>query len=66
MYSQETLQSLLTDNVALTDALSYHVISGKVMSSALSNELKAVTLNSGKIRFNIYRDQSAVSMPFIT
>jgi len=50
--------SLVTDlenNITLlTSVLTYHVVAGSVMSSALQNELLAASLAGPQIRFNIY------------
>jgi len=59
MLPKKVLERLEKDPKLLADVLMYHVVNGKVFSSALSNELTAPTLLSvnGKmadIRFNIY------------
>lgn len=59
MLPKRVLERLEKDKQLLADVLMYHVVSGKVYSSALSNELTAPSLlavNSKKveIRFNIY------------
>ena len=54
---------LLTKNVTLLkDVLLYHVVSGKVFSSQLSNNLLAQSLlPTEKIRINIYKEPKTVS-----
>ncbi|KAL4217892.1 hypothetical protein ACF0H5_020671 [Mactra antiquata] len=56
---REILERLMRDKTLLADVLKYHVISGKVYSSQLSNELTAPSLltdngEAVKIRINIY------------
>ncbi|XP_060066639.1 protein sll1483-like [Ylistrum balloti] len=49
------VEHLRKNKTALQDVLKYHVVSGKVYSSQLSNELQAASLLSpAKIRINIY------------
>ncbi|XP_045201951.2 transforming growth factor-beta-induced protein ig-h3-like [Mercenaria mercenaria] len=69
------LERLMRDKTLLADVLKYHVVSGSVYSSQLTNELTAPSLltDNGKavdIRFNIYKngqlitaDGSPVVMP---
>jgi hypothetical protein len=59
-----TLTALGNDVTALADVLKYHVVQGKVPSSAASNELQLTTLNGDKVRFNIY-DHNNVSHFFM-
>jgi len=56
---REVLERLMRDKTLLADVLKYHVVSGKVYSSQLSNELTAPSLLTDKgmpvkIRVNIY------------
>ncbi|XP_060597006.1 protein sll1483-like [Ruditapes philippinarum] len=57
-----TLTALGNDVTALANVLKYHVVQGKVPSSAASNELQLTTLNGDKVRFNIYDHNNAVTV----
>jgi len=58
-----TLNSLLADPTgALADLLKYHVISGKVMSSDISNEMVAGTVAGDNVRLNIYSHNHIVTI----
>ncbi|OWF49283.1 Transforming growth factor-beta-induced protein ig-h3 [Mizuhopecten yessoensis] len=53
---------LKKNKTALQDVLKYHVVSGKVYSSQLSNELQAASLlTPAKIRINIYQGGKVVT-----
>ncbi|XP_033757103.1 transforming growth factor-beta-induced protein ig-h3-like [Pecten maximus] len=53
---------LKRNKTALQDVLKYHVVSGKVYSSQLSNELQAASLLApAKIRINIYQDGKVIT-----
>ena len=47
-----TVESLLNDREALTEVLTYHVVSGKVMSSDLPGVESAGTLQGGMVYFD--------------
>merc|ERR1711893_70011 len=55
---QSTLDVLNNNNTALQEVLKYHVVSGKVMSTDLTNEMTADSLQAAKIRINIYQKTS--------
>lgn len=57
-----TLTALGNDVNALANVLKYHVVQGKVPSSAASNELQLTTLNGQKVRFNIYKHNNAITV----
>lgn len=44
-----TVEGLLADPDALTAILTYHVVPGKVMSTDLSNDMKAATVNGADV-----------------
>ena len=44
-----TVEGLLADTDALTEVLTYHVVAGKVMSTDLSNNMMAGTVNGAEI-----------------
>lgn len=46
---KETLEAVLADKEKLTAILTYHVVSGKVMSSDVVNLKEATTLQGGKL-----------------
>ena len=50
------VKELMANKTLLTEVLKYHVVAGKVMSTSLSNDLLAPTLNGAKIHVNIYKD----------
>jgi len=57
----EVLKRLQKDKKLLTDVLMYHVVSGSVYSTQLTNEMTAPSLlevngKKAEIRFNIYND----------
>ncbi len=53
----ETLDGLLADpSGALTDVLTYHVVSGKVMSTDLSDGMTVATLNGAQLTITIDAD----------
>lgn len=59
---QDVLNLLKRNKQLLADVLKYHVVSGKVYSSQLSNELLAPSLlENEKIRFNIYQNGKVVT-----
>jgi len=63
---KEVLDRLMKDKTLLADVLKYHVVSGNVYSSQLSNELVAPSLLMDKnmpvkIRFNIYNDGKVIT-----
>lgn len=52
----KVVKMLKEDKKLLADVLKFHVLSGKVYSSQLSNELTAPSLNPlAKVRINIYQ-----------
>jgi transforming growth factor-beta-induced protein len=52
-----TIESLLADpSGALTDILLYHVVSGQVLSSDLSDGMTAVTLGGAELTFSVSAD----------
>lgn len=51
---KEVKEALMANTTLLADVLKYHVLSGKVASSALKNELLADTVQGSKLRINIY------------
>ncbi|MCX6373707.1 MAG: fasciclin domain-containing protein [Actinobacteria bacterium] len=54
---KETLDALLADpKGALTDVLTYHVVSGKVMASDLSDGMMIDTLNGAQLEVKINAD----------
>merc|ERR1712154_132000 len=58
-----TLNSLLADPTgALADLLKYHVLSGKVMSSDISDEQIAGTVAGDNVRLNIYSHNHIVTI----
>ena len=54
--------ALDSDNGVLTDALLYHVISGRIPSSAASNELKLTMANNKDARINVYNHNNKVTI----
>ena len=46
-----TVEGLLADKAALTKILTYHVVSGKVMSSAVHDGADAVTVQGESVHF---------------
>jgi len=63
MLPSDVLNRLETDKMLLAGVLAYHVISGYVYSSHLTNEMTATSLlfSNGKmieIRFNIYNNET--------
>jgi len=60
--STTTLNALADDVTALTNVLKYHVVQGSIPSSAAKNELQLVTLNTQKVRFNIYSHNHVVTI----
>jgi len=58
----KTLNALADDVTALTNVLKYHVVQGSIPSSAAKNELQLVTLNTQKVRFNIYSHNHVVTI----
>jgi len=54
-------QALMKDKDLLASVLKYHVISGKVMSSDLKNEMVAPSLNGAQIRINIYQNGKVIT-----
>lgn len=63
---QAVLERLMRDKKLLTDVLKYHLISGNVYSTQLTNELTAPSLfmNNGKavdIRINIYKNGQLIT-----
>lgn len=59
---QATIDALNADNTALTDLLTYHVITGAVRSSAVTNEMTVATLAGEKLRLNIYTHNDVVTV----
>jgi len=57
-----TLDSLGANNTALGDLLKYHVISGSVSKSDVTNELTVSTLAGDKLRLNIYTHNNVVTV----
>jgi len=57
-----TLDSLGANNTALGDLLKYHVISGSVSKSDVTNELTVSTLAGDKLRLNIYNHNNVVTV----
>ena len=52
---KDVLDKLMNDKQLLKDVLTFHVLSGKVMSGDLKNDMTAETLsNNKKLRVNIY------------
>lgn len=52
---KDVLNKLMNDKQLLKDVLTFHVLSGKVMSGDLKNDMTAETLsNNKKLRVNIY------------
>ena len=52
---KDVLNKLMNDKQLLKDVLTFHVLSGKVMSGDLKNDKTAETLfNNKKLRVNIY------------
>ena len=49
---EATLKALLADKAKLTKVLTYHVVAGKVMSSAVGGMSDAKTLQGGTIKIN--------------
>jgi transforming growth factor-beta-induced protein len=63
---KEVLDKLMKDKTLLADVLKYHVVSGNVYSSQLSNELTAPSLlmegnKPVDIRFNIYKNGQVIT-----
>ena len=57
-----TLKSILVNVNLLTQALTYHVVSGAVPTSVATNELTPKSLASESLRLNVYgADEKAVS-----
>ncbi|XP_071138666.1 transforming growth factor-beta-induced protein ig-h3-like [Mytilus edulis] len=54
------LNKLMNDKQLLKSVLLFHVLSGKVYSSQLTNDMTATTLNGAKARINIYGQTVAV------
>ncbi|XP_071138677.1 transforming growth factor-beta-induced protein ig-h3-like [Mytilus edulis] len=54
------LNKLMNDKKLLESVLLFHVLSGKVYSSQLTNDMTAATLNGAKVRVNIYGQTVAV------
>ena len=53
---KRVLQMLMKDKMLLQDVLKFHVASGKVFSTQLTNEMVVPSLNTmAKIRVNIYQ-----------
>lgn len=50
---KETLDAVLADKEKLTAILTYHVVSGKVMSSDVVNLKEAATVQGGKLTIDI-------------
>lgn len=48
-----TVEGLLADIPALTEVLTYHVVSGKVMSTDLSDGMTAATVQGGEITIDL-------------
>jgi uncharacterized surface protein with fasciclin (FAS1) repeats len=48
-----TLESLLADNAALTKVLTYHVVAGKVLASALPTTPMAKTVEGSSVKFSL-------------
>ncbi len=58
---KETLDALLADpKGALTDVLTYHVVSGKVMASDLSDGMMIDTVNGAQLEVKINADGSVM------
>ncbi|MCX6363121.1 MAG: fasciclin domain-containing protein [Actinobacteria bacterium] len=54
---KETLDALLADpKGALTDVLTYHVVSGKVMASDLSDGMMVDTVNGAQLKITVNAD----------
>ena len=61
-----TVEGLLADTEALTAILTYHVVSGAVMSGDLSDGMEAETLNGGMITISIDGDTVMVNDSTVT
>jgi len=59
---QATLNSLSANTTALGDLLKYHVITGSVRKSDVTNELTVATLAGDKLRLNIYSHNNVVTV----
>lgn len=56
-----TLESLLADKAALTKVLTYHVVAGQVLSSALPSTPMATTVEGSPVLFSIMGGKARVN-----
>jgi len=57
----DAVKDALKDKTVLQGVLQYHVVSGKVLSSQLSNDMVVASLNKTKIRINIYQGGKVIT-----
>jgi uncharacterized surface protein with fasciclin (FAS1) repeats len=56
-----TVEGLLADKAALTRVLTYHVLAGEVLSSALPGTTSATTVQGSPVTFSIMGDQARIN-----